>query len=157
MRLAIYEPDIPQNTGALLRLANCMGIHVDIIEPCGFIWTNRHLKRVGMDYIGDVPLVRHKSWRAFRTITTGRIVLLTTTTSVSFIKFAFQTDDILLCGRESSGVPQSVHNIVTSKVKIPMSHNSRSMNVVVAAAIVLSEALRQTDGYPTINSSTDQE
>ena len=148
MRLALYEPDIPQNVGAILRLADCMNIAVDIIEPCGFIWSDPRLKRAGMDYLDRVQMVRHTSWQNFFAKRTKRLVLLSTKASLSHINFAFQSDDILLCGSESSGVPQPVHDAADVEVRIPMSRDARSLNVAIAAAIVLNEALRQTDKYP---------
>ena len=148
MRLALYEPDIPQNVGAILRLADCMNIAVDIIEPCGFIWSDPRLKRAGMDYLERVQMVRHTSRQNFFAKRTNRLVLLSTKASLSHINFAFQSDDILLCGSESSGVPQPVHDAADVEVRIPMSRDARSLNVAIAAAIVLNEALRQTDKYP---------
>ena len=148
MRLALYEPDIPQNVGTILRLADCMKVAVDIIEPCGFIWSDPRLKRAGMDYLDRVQVVRHTSWQSFLANCANRLVLLSTKASLSHIKFAFEPDDILLCGSESSGVPQPVHDAVGVEIRIPMSRDARSLNVAVAAAIVLNEALRQTDRYP---------
>ena len=148
MRLALYEPDIPQNAGAILRLADCMGVDVDVIEPSGFVWSNRYLKRAGMDYMDRVHVIHHDSWKRFLTARPDRLVLLTTKASLSHFNFNFDRGDILLCGSESRGVPQSVHDAVDSEIRIPMSSDARSLNVAIAAAIVLSEALRQTDGYP---------
>jgi tRNA (cytidine/uridine-2'-O-)-methyltransferase len=148
MRLALYEPDIPQNVGAILRLADCMDVAVDIIEPCGFVWSDRRLKRAGMDYMDRAHIVRHTSWQRFLTTRANRIVLLTTKASLTHVNFSFESDDILLCGSESSGVPQTVRDAADEKIRIPMSQDARSLNVAVAAAIVLTEALRQTDGYP---------
>lgn len=148
MRLALYEPDIPQNVGTILRLADCMNVAVDIIEPCGFVWSDSRLKRAGMDYLDRVQVAHHRSWQNFLADRTNRLVLLSTKASLSHINFAFQPDDILLCGSESSGVPQSVHDAADAEIKIPMSRDARSLNVAVAAAIVLNEALRQTGEYP---------
>jgi tRNA (cytidine/uridine-2'-O-)-methyltransferase len=150
MRLALYQPDIPQNTGALLRLAAALGVGVDIIEPCGFIWDDRRLRRSAMDYIDHVEIVRHRSWETFRDGDGGRrLVLLTTRGAVRLPDFVFQPDDTLLLGRESGGVPDPVHESATARVRIPMRPGLRSLNVTHAAALALGEALRQTGGWPT--------
>ena len=148
MRLALYEPDIPQNVGTILRLADCMNVAVDIIEPCGFIWSDPHLKRAGMDYLNRVEIERHTSWNNFFATHKNRLVLLSTKASLQHINFVFEPNDILLCGNESSGVPQPVHDAADTKIKIPMSRDSRSLNVAISMAIVLSEALRQTNKFP---------
>ncbi len=150
MRLALYEPDIPQNTGAMLRLAACLGVGVDVIEPCGFLWNDRHMRRAGMDYLAAVDLARHPSWAQFLADrTAGRLVLLTTKASVPYHRFAFAGDDTLILGRESAGVPALVHEAAAARVRIPLRPGQRSFNVAQAAAIVLSEALRQTDRLPS--------
>jgi len=149
MRLALYEPDIPQNTGALLRLAACLDVGVDLIEPAGFVLSDRRLQRAGMDYLDLVPLRRHASWAAFEEARTGRLVLLTTRADRSFLDFAFAPDDILLLGRESAGVPDAVHAGADARLRVPMVPDARSLNVALAAAMVLSEALRQTNGFPS--------
>lgn len=154
MRLALYQPDIPQNTGAVLRLAACLGIGVDIIEPCGFVWSDRHLRRAGMDYLDRVSTIRHESWNAFREAQQtlgGRLILLTTQGSIPHTRFAFQAGDCLLLGRESAGAPDDVHAAADARVRVPMNAGLRSINVAMAAAIVLGEALRQTDGFPEDN------
>jgi len=148
MRLALYQPDIPQNTGALLRLAACLGIEVDLIEPAGFVLSDRRLQRAGMDYLDLVPLRRHASWTAFEAASAGRLVLLTTSAGQSFLDFAFAPDDVLLLGRESAGVPEDVHARADARLRVPMVPGARSLNVALAAAMVLSEALRQTAGFP---------
>ena len=152
MRLALYQPDIPQNTGAMLRLAACLGIGVDLIEPCGFVWSDRRLRRAGMDYLEGVALTRHESWTAFQTVLAaqarGRLVLLTTSASTSYAEFAFRPGDTLLVGRESAGVPAEVHAAADARLVIPMRPGVRSLNVALAAAIVLGEALRQTGALP---------
>jgi len=149
IRLALYEPDIPQNTGTLMRLSACLGVKLDIIEPCGFIFSDKNLRRAGMDYISVADVTRHLNWQAFTAAHANRrIVLMTTKTDLAFTSFQFQPDDILLAGRESAGVPDSVHEACTARVTIPMVANVRSLNVAVATAIVLGEALRQTNGYP---------
>jgi len=149
MRLALYEPDIPQNTGALLRLAACLGLGVDLIEPAGFILSDRKLRRAGMDYIDLVPLRRHASWTAFDQACSGRLVLLTTHADTPYCDFSFAPDDILLLGRESAGVPDAVHARADARLRVPMVPGARSLNVALAAAMVLSEALRQTHGFPS--------
>lgn len=151
MRLALYQPDIPQNTGTIIRLAACLGVGADVIEPCGFVWSDRHLRRSGMDYLDFADVVRHRSWDAFRlaqAATGGRLILLTTTASIPHIRFEFQAGDCLLLGRESAGVPDEVHEAADTRLRIPMVAGRRSINVAMAAAIVLGEALRQTDGFP---------
>lgn len=149
MRLALFEPDIPQNTGAILRLAACMGVGVDIIEPCGFVWSDRHLRRAGMDYLDQVDLVRHASWQAFHAgRPPGRLVLLTTSGARSPWDFAFAPDDILLLGRESAGVTPAVVAAADATLRIPMRPPARALNVALAATLVLGEALRQTQLIP---------
>ena len=148
MRLALYEPDIPQNTGAILRLCACLGVGVDLIEPFGFIWNDRRLKRAGMDYLDQVALTRHRSWAAFQALPRGRTVLLTTHGTLPYHRFAFAADDTLLFGRESAGVPETVHAGVDARIVIPMRPGLRSINVAMAAAMVLGEALRQTELLP---------
>ena len=149
MRLALYQPDIPQNTGAILRLAACMKTGVDIIEPCGFIFSDRKFKRAGMDYIDAMDIIRHPTWEAFKSAAPGRIVLLTTKADHRYTDFAFQADDTLLLGRESKGVPDTVHQDVDARILIPMAPNMRSLNIAVSAAMVLGEALRQTHLFET--------
>lgn len=155
MRLALFQPDIPQNTGTLLRLGACLGIEIDIIEPCGFVFSESNLKRAGMDYLHLVTYKRHDSWNDFLECRKsnpdkyGRIVLLTTKTDLPYADFKFEKNDILLLGRESAGVPQEVHDIVDAKVTIPMTPLARSINVAVSATMVLGEALRQTNQFPT--------
>ena len=148
MRIALFEPDIPQNTGAILRLAACMAIGVDVIEPAGFVFSDRLLKRSGMDYLGHVELVRHTSWDAYIRTRTGRLVLLTTRSRQRYTDFAFADTDTLLLGRESAGVPDFVHDAADARLCIPMAPPARSLNVALAAAMVLSEALRQTGQFP---------
>ncbi|MBB6208993.1 tRNA (cytidine(34)-2'-O)-methyltransferase [Novispirillum itersonii] len=151
MRLALYQPDIPQNTGALLRLAACFDLGLDVIEPCGFVWDDRHLKRAGMDYTLLARMVRHLSWESYladHPAPAGRLVLLTTRGAVPHHSFTFQATDTLLLGRESCGVPDSVHDRADARVVVPLVPAARSLNVVTAAAMVLAEALRQTGGYP---------
>ncbi len=151
MRLALYQPDIAPNVGTLLRLAACLDVAVDLIEPCGFPVDDRRLRRAGMDYIDHVRLVRHGSWESFRRDRApGRLVLLTTAGDHLFPRIDFRPDDVLLLGRESAGVPPEVHNVADLRLRLPMRHGLRSLNVAMAAAMVLSEALRQTDGYAAL-------
>ena len=152
MRIALYEPDIPQNTGTILRLAACFKISVDIIKPCGFIISDRRLRRSGMDYIEKVNLNYHDSWDVFlNTVQNSekdRIILLTTKSKNNFINFSFKKTDILLLGRESAGVPEHVRNQADDNIVIPMTKGSRSLNIAISAAMVLGEAMRQTNTYP---------
>lgn len=153
MRLALYQPDIPQNTGTLLRLAACMGIGVDIIEPCGFILDDRRMRRAGMDYLDQVDLIRHNSWNdffKFKREQSGRLLLLSTKASHIYTDFTYQSDDTLLLGRESEGVPQDVHDSADERLIIPMAAGMRSINVAISGAMVLGEALRQTNCFPTL-------
>ena len=153
MRLALYEPDIPQNTGAMLRLAACFGVPVDLIEPCGFLLDDRRLRRAGMDYLESVDLTRHSSWGAYLrrrqdASPHGRLVLLTTKGPTAYTLFRFEPSDTLLVGRESSGVPDTVHAAAGARIVIPLRNGQRSLNVAIAAAMVLGEALRQTRMFP---------
>ena len=151
MRLALYQPDIPQNTGTILRLGACMGVGVDIIEPCGFPFSDKGLRRAGMDYLDQVDVTRHLSWEDFLENHGNkpcRLVLLTTRGSTTYTDFGFLRDDILLLGRESAGVPEEVHHAADARIKIPMAAGVRSLNIAVAAAMVLGEALRQTGLQP---------
>jgi tRNA (cytidine/uridine-2'-O-)-methyltransferase len=146
-RLALFQPDIPQNAATLIRLGACLGVPVDIIEPCGFIFSDSGFRRAGMDYLDQTPFTRHASWEAFGSQVTGRRVLLTTKARLSYTAFSFRNDDILLLGRESAGVPDAVHADIHDKVRIPMREGLRSLNVALAGAMVLGEALRQTKGF----------
>lgn len=151
MRLALYEPDIPQNAGTLIRLAVCLGLSVDVIEPCGFVWDDRKLKRAGMDYLDRADVRRHVSWRAFfaeHGSGGSRLVLLTTRGDERYTDYAYRSNDCLLVGRESAGVPANVHAAADARLRIPLAAGERSLNVAVAAAMVVGEALRQTLGFP---------
>lgn len=151
VRLALYQPDIPQNTGTMLRLAACLGVPVEIVEPAGFDVSDRHLRRSGMDYLDRVAITRHVSWRAFEAWRAGpraRLVLATTKGAVPYTDFAFRPGDIVLVGRESAGVPDEVHAAADGRIVIPMQPGLRSLNVAVCAAMILGEALRQTGGFP---------
>lgn len=150
MRLALYEPDIPQNCGALLRLGACLGVAVDIIEPCGFLFSDKGLRRAGMDYLGEADFARHASWAAFRALKApGRVVLLTSKAAVPYTEFVFAPDDTILLGRESAGVSDAVHDTVDARLVIPMRAGMRSINVAQAGAMVLGEALRQINAFPS--------
>jgi len=153
MRLALYEPDIPQNTGTVLRLAACLGVPVDIIGPTGFLWSDRALRRAGLDYGRRAETLRHTSWAAFQAArgampAPGRLVLLTARTDTEHHAFAFAPDDTLLLGSESAGVPPAVHAAADARLRVPLRAGFRSLNVAVAAAMALGEALRQTGGFP---------
>ena len=154
MRLALFEPDIPQNTGTLLRLAGCFAVPVDVIEPCGFVFDDRRLRRALLDYAARVTICRHNSWKMFlaERDPASRLVLLTTGGTVALHRFAFAAFDTLLLGRESAGVPDHVHQAAAARVVIPLAPGARSLNVAVAGAIALAEALRQTDGLPSSQS-----
>lgn len=151
MRLALYQPDIPQNAGGALRLAACLGFPVDIIEPCGFLWDDKKIRRAGMDYIELASLTRHSSWESFLkadTTQNSRLVLVSTKGAVGHADFVFQSNDILIMGRESCGVPDALHDSIPHRVAIGQCPGTRSLNVVTAAAIVIAEALRQTGALP---------
>jgi tRNA (cytidine/uridine-2'-O-)-methyltransferase len=151
-RLAIFQPDIPQNTGTMLRLAACLGVPVEIIEPAAFDVSDRNLRRSGMDYLNHVTITRHISWRAFeawRQETGSRLILATTKGAVPYVDFEYRPDDIVLVGRESAGVPEEVHAVADARILIPMQPGMRSLNVAVTAAMILGESLRQTRSFPT--------
>ena len=146
MRIALFEPDIPQNTGTILRLAACLGIEAHIIGPAGFPTTDRAFRRAGMDYLDQVEIVRHPSWEAFeswRVGTGARLILFTTRAQQSYLEHAFRGDDVLLFGRESSGVAEKVHAAADARLVIPMREGLRSLNVAMAAAMAVGEAMRQ--------------
>ena len=148
MRLACYQPEIAGNMGAILRLAACFGTGVDVVAPCGFVWSDARMRRAGMDYVSHVDVVQHADWPTFRHATGARIVLLTTHATVRLPDFAFCPGDILLLGRESAGVPGEVATQCDAAVRIPLRPQVRSLNIAVAAGIALAEALRQTGGLP---------
>lgn len=150
MRLALYEPDIPQNAGTILRLAACLGVAVDVIGPTGFDMTDRALRRAGLDYLRHAEIARHSDFAEFdatRVLRASRLVLLTTHSRMAYMGFAFRADDTLLLGRESAGVPDQVHEAADARLRVPMRPGLRSLNVAVAGAMVLGEALRQTRGF----------
>ncbi len=149
MRIALYEPDIPQNTGTILRLCACLGIEAHIVEPAGFPVTDRAFRRAGMDYLDRVSITRHGSFAAFedwRRTERLRLVLLTTAAETGYLDHAFGDDQVLLFGRESAGVPQAVHKAADVRLRIPIAQDLRSLNVAMAVALVAGEALRQTGG-----------
>ncbi len=148
MRLALYQPDQAGNVGAILRLAACLDVPVDIIEPCGFAFSDRALKRAGMDYAEMARVVRHPCWRAFAAAAPGRIVLLSTSGDVPLAEARFERDDVLLLGSESQGAPPEVHDEAALRVRIPQAAGTRSLNLAAAASISLAEALRQTGLWP---------
>ena len=156
MRLALYQPDIPQNTGTILRLAACLSVGVDVIEPAGFDLSSRALRRAGLDYLAHVRLRRHPSFDKFLQKVKNspqdrppcRLVLVTTAADVRHTDFRFKAEDILLLGRESAGVPEHVHQAADARIAIPMAPGLRSLNVAMAAALVLGEGLRQCGLYP---------
>jgi tRNA (cytidine/uridine-2'-O-)-methyltransferase len=151
MQIALYEPDIPQNTGTIMRLCVCLDVPVHIIEPAGFDASDRALKRAGLDYLDHVHIVRHVSFATFEKWRQGenlRLILLTTKAKQLYVGFDYTESDILLLGRESSGVPEEVHRRADAAVRIPLVPGMRSLNVATAAATVLGEALRQTGGLP---------
>ncbi len=150
MRIALYQPDIPQNTGAVLRLAACLNVAADIIGPAGFDITSRGLKRAALDYYGSADIARHEDFAAFKRFAAmngSRLILLTTKASTRYHEIVFKPSDILLAGRESAGVPEDVHAAADLRIRIPMRPDLRSLNVAVALAIVLGEGLRQTGGF----------
>ena len=153
MRLALFQPDIPQNLGAALRLGACMDVPVDVIEPCGFPLDDRAVRRAAMDYGALADLTRHAGWREFLTTvrhreTGARLLLFTTRGAEPFHGFEFRPSDILLFGRESAGVPDEVHDAADARLLIPLAPGARSLNVTVSAAMALGEALRQTNKFP---------
>jgi tRNA (cytidine/uridine-2'-O-)-methyltransferase len=157
VRLALYHPDIPQNTGTMLRMAACLGVPVEIIEPAGFDVSDRNFRRSGLDYLDRVTITRHASWRRFeawRFEAKTRLVLATTKAALPYTDFAFGPDDVVLVGRESAGVPDEVHEAADARVVIPMHGGLRSLNIAVSAAMILGEALRQTEGFPALEPST---
>jgi tRNA (cytidine/uridine-2'-O-)-methyltransferase len=148
MRIALYQPEIAGNVGAILRLAACFAVPVDLIEPMGFPWSDKALARAGMDYAAAVSVHRHADWDAFAAQVAGRLVLMTTKSSARLDAATFHADDILLFGSEGSGVPPEVHDRADLRVRIPIATGMRSLNLAVSAGIALAEALRQTSGWP---------
>ena len=144
-KIALFEPDIPQNTAAIIRTCACLGANLEIIEPCGFLLSDKRFKRVVMDYIEEKNIKFHKSFNEFlKSKENQRIVLMTTKASISYTKFKFKENDTILFGRESAGVPEKIHKLIKNRLKIPMKNNKRSLNLATAVAIVLAESLKQT-------------
>lgn len=143
IRLALYQPDMPGNAGAAMRLGAGLSVPLDIIEPCGFPWDERKIRAAAMDYRDIADITRHPSWAAFRAARAGRVILLTTKSDISYLDFRFKPGDVLLAGRESAGVPDDVHHAADHRITIPMAAGARSLNVINACAMVLGEAIRQ--------------
>ena len=145
-KIALFEPDIPQNTAAIIRTCACLGVKLEIIEPCGFLLSDKRFKRVVMDYMDDNEIEFYQSFDKFyKNKENHRIILMTTKATVSYTKFKFEKNDTILFGRESAGVPQKVHGLIKNKLKIPMKNNRRSLNIASSVAIILAESLRQTN------------
>ena len=144
-RIALFEPDIPQNTAAIIRTCSCLGAKLEIIEPCGFLMSDQRFKRVVMDYMDEKEITFYKSSdHFFESKIEERIILMTTKASISYTKFQFSKNDTILFGRESAGVPEKIHKMVKERLKIPMKNNRRSLNIATSVAIVLAESLKQT-------------
>lgn len=149
IEIALYQPDIPPNAATIMRMAACFGLRVRVIEPAGFTWSDSSLKRAGMDYLDHALVIRDPSWAAFREATRGqRLILASTRAAIPYADFTFQRGDILLMGRESSGVPAEIHEAADARLLIPMRAGLRSLNVAMACAMIIGEALRQTGGFP---------
>lgn len=148
LRLALYQPDIPQNAGSLMRLAACLDLELDIIEPCGFLWDEKRMRRAGMDYLDNVRVTRHSSWSAFHGALAGRLILMTTAGGERLDEFSFASGDVVMVGRESAGVPDDVAAAAHARLRIPMAPQMRSLNVAMAATLAMGEALRQLDAFP---------
>ena len=151
LRLALYQPEIAANAGAAIRLAACLAVPVLVIEPCGFVWDDRRLRRVGLDYLARAAVTRVPGWPAFeswRRAARRRLIVLSTAGSEDYHKVAYRPGDVLLGGRESAGVPEAAHASAALRVRVPMAPAGRALNLVTALAMVLGEALRQTDGFP---------
>lgn len=149
--IALYQPDIPQNTGTILRLAACLNVTVHLIEPAGFPISDSALKRAGMDYLERAAMTRHINFETFekwRRDASRRLLLLTTKTELAYTEFTYKPGDILLMGRESTGVPEDIHTLADGRLTIPMAEGMRSLNVAVSTGMVLGEALRQTQAFP---------
>ncbi len=152
-RLGLFQPDIPQNTGTMLRMAACLGVPVEIVEPAGFDVSDRNFRRAGLDYLDRAAITRHASWarfEAWRAGTGARLVLATAHGALPYTDLAYRPDDIILMGRESAGAPAEVHAAADARVLIPMQAGMRSLNIAVSAAMILGEALRQTHSFPPV-------
>lgn len=148
MRLALFQPDIPGNVGAIMRSCACFRVPLDLIEPMGFPWEDKRVRRAGMDYFDHVAFTRHADWESFKSAQSGRLILLTSRGLHNLWDFAFEPEDVLLMGSESAGAPAHVHEAAAATVRIPIARELRSLNVSVAAAVALVEALRQTHQLP---------
>jgi len=145
LKIALFEPDIPQNTAAIIRTCSCLGAKLEIIEPCGFLISDKRFKRVVMDYMNEKEIKFYQSSDDFfKSKKNQRIILMTTKASVSYIEFKFDKNDTILFGRESAGVPENIHKIIKNRLKIPMKNNMRSLNIASSVAIILAESLKQT-------------
>ena len=145
-KIALFEPDIPQNTAAIIRTCACLGTKLEIIEPCGFLLNDKRFKRVVMDYMNEKDIKFYTSYNHFfKTKENQRIILMTTKASISYTKFKFKKNDTILFGRESSGVPELIHKLIKNRLKIPMKNNKRSLNIASSVAIILAESLKQTN------------
>ena len=149
MRLALFEPDIPQNAAAIIRLAACLDVPVDVIEPCGFLFSDAGFRRAGLDYVARAEIVRHQSWSAYQSALKGRLVLLTTKAALAYTAFGFTPTDTLVFGSESAGAPDFVHQAADARLRVPLKSGLRSLNVAQTAAMALGEALRQLEGFPS--------
>ena len=144
-KIALFEPDIPQNTAAIIRTCSCLGAKLEIIEPCGFLLSDKRFKRVVMDYMNEEEIKFYRSSKDFfESKKNARIILMTTKASISYTKFRFNVNDTILFGRESAGVPENIHKLVKNRLKIPMKNNMRSLNIASSVAIILAESLKQT-------------
>lgn len=151
MHLALYQPDIPQNTGTMLRMAACFGLPVDVIEPTGFVFGEARMRRAGMDYWNQVEIRRFADWQAFvadRRAAGSRLILMTTRSTLNYTDFAFEPGDTIIVGRESTGAPDSVHDSCDARLRVPMVAGARSLNVAQTAAIAVAEGLRQIKAFP---------
>ena len=150
-KIALYEPDIPQNTGAIIRICSCLGADLEIIEPCGFLFNDKRFKRVVMDYMDEKMIKFYRDYNEFfESKKNQRVILMTTKTSVSYATFDFKINDTILFGRESAGVPEKIHGLINNKLKIPMINNKRSLNIASSVAIILAENLRQNKFFNNV-------
>tara|TARA_B100000953_G_scaffold210986_1_gene174160 strand:- start:277 stop:744 length:468 start_codon:yes stop_codon:yes gene_type:complete len=150
-KIALYEPDIPQNTGAIIRICSCLGADLEIIEPCGFLFSDKRFKRVVMDYMDEKMIKFYRDYNDFfESKKNQRVILMTTKTSVPYTTFNFKINDTILFGRESAGVPEKIHALINNKLKIPMINNKRSLNIASSVAIILAENLRQNKFFNNV-------
>ena len=150
-KIALYEPDIPQNTGAIIRICSCLGADLEIIEPCGFLFSDKRFKRVVMDYMDEKMIKFYRDYNDFfESKKNQRVILMTTKTSVPYTTFNFKINDTILFGRESAGVPEKIHALINNKLKIPMIDNKRSLNIASSVAIILAENLRQNKFFNNV-------